>query len=205
MPPASRVSHVPRHSAFRFAVPIGAALAGLCGASLWAQTTPAPPSGLRQTFDDNAQDAPWKKKARPRQPPPGTIPKFGNAPGWGAGSTGFNSPNARIRRSRARDTAPGATGPDATSREPVAKAAAKPPGLPPPPPPPARNASRTGKPRPAVVAQPPRPASAGQLSAGVHPPRPDQRRLQPRPGAVGRVAAGLSEIDHTAVNRATVI
>jgi hypothetical protein len=161
---------VPRHSAFRFAVPIGAALAGLCGASLWAQTTPAPPSGLRQTFDDNAQDAPWKKKARPRQTPPGTIPKFGNAPGWGTGSTGFNSTNARIRRSRSRDTAPGTTGPDATSREPVAKAAAKPPGLPPPPPPPARNASRTGKPRAAVVAQPPRPlAQAAQPGAATPP------------------------------------
>lgn len=150
---------MPRHSAFRFAVPIGAALAGLCGASLWAQTTPAPPTGLRLSTDDNGPDAPWKrgkKVARPRPLPPGATEKFGNGPGWGAGKTGFNSTN--VRRSRARDAMgdAGTAGADSTSREPATKRAAKPPGLPPPPPPPS-NAARTRKPQAAAAAPPPRP------------------------------------------------
>jgi hypothetical protein len=159
VPPASRVSHVPRHSAFRFAVPIGAALAGLCGASLWAQTTPAPPSGLRPTFDDNGQEvAPWKKNVRRPQPPPGVIPKFGRPPGWGAGKTGFDSMNARKRRKGPENGTPGAP----ADQAPTAKAPAKPPGLPPPPPP---RAARPGKPLAAVVAAPPPPAAPPRSTA----------------------------------------
>lgn len=199
MPPASRVSHVPRHSAFRLAVPIGAALAGVCGASLWAQTTPAPPSGLRPTIDDTAQDAARKKKAPgPQQPRPGVIPKFGNPPGWGAGSTGFNSKNVPIPRVRSPD---GGAGPDANTTEPAAKAAKKPLGLAPPPARP--TAARRGRPQAAAAAAPPRPltppnaaaplsavttpgAAAAPEVAGVVPPSdsivlPIPPALQPRP------------------------
>jgi hypothetical protein len=169
VPPASRVSHVPRHSAVRFAVPIGAVLAGLCGASLWAQTTPAPFGGFRPTFDDNADEAALRKKARrPQPPPPGVIPKFGNGPGWGAGKTGFNSRNVPMRRKRSPE---GVAGPDADAWEPAAKPVAKPPGLALPPPP--RSAARRGKPRAATVAAPPRPppaASAAAPLAAVMPP-----------------------------------
>jgi hypothetical protein len=163
---------VPRHSAFRFAVPIGAALAGLSGASLWAQTTPAPPSGLRLTIDDTSQEAPWKlgKKARRPLPlPPGVIEKFGNGPAWGAGKTGFNSSNVPMRRSRSRDTTRGAAGVDATSREAAKKPAAKPPGLAPPPPP-RSNAARTRKPQTAASAQPPKPLAQAVPPAGATPP-----------------------------------
>jgi hypothetical protein len=163
---------VPRHSAFRFAVPIGAALAGSCGASLWAQTTPSAPSGLRLTIDDSSQEAPWKKARRPPPPPPGVIPKFGNNPGWGAGKTGFNSTNMSLRRSRSRDAAGDAAGPagaDATSREPAPKRAAKPRGLPPPPPPPS-NAARTRKAQTTAAAQPPRPLAQAAQPTGATPP-----------------------------------
>src|SRR4029077_1689422 len=84
--------------------------------------------------------------------------------------------------------------------EPVAKAAAKPRGLPPPPPPPSRNASRTAKPRAAIVAPPLRssvtPAPSAQVGAatppettGVVPPAdvlalPTPVVAQPRPRAV---------------------
>jgi len=162
---------VPRHSAFRLAVPIGVALAGLGGASLWAQPTPAPPSGLRLTIDDANQEAPWKKARRPQRPPPGVIPKFGNGPGWGAGKTGFNSTNLPMRRSRSRDAMGDANSPagtDATSREPATKRAAKPPGLPPPPPPPS-NAARTRKPQTAT-AQPPKPLAQAAQPTGAAPP-----------------------------------
>jgi hypothetical protein len=196
---------VPRHSAFRFAVPIGAALAGLCGASLWAQTTPAPPSGLRLTIDDTTQQAPWKpekKSGRPRPPPPGVTEKFGNGPAWGAGKTGFNSTNMPIRRSRSRDAMGDAASPagaEATSREPATKRAAKPRGLPPPPPP-RPNAARSNKPRAAVAVPPLRssvtPAPSAQVGAatppettGVVPPAdalalPTPVVAQPRPRAV---------------------
>jgi hypothetical protein len=145
---------VPRHSAFRFAVPIGAALAGLCGAALWAQTPPKPPSGLRLSLDDNAGEPALRKKARRPAPPPGVIPKFGNEPGWGAGKTGFKSRNVPMRRKRSPD---GTVGPDANAREPAAKPPAKPPGLALPPPPP--SAARRGRPPAATVAAPPRPAT----------------------------------------------
>lgn len=179
---------MPRHSAFRFAVPIGAALAGLCGASLWAQTTPPPLSGLRLTIDDASKEAPWqpaKKARRPQPPPPGVIEKFGNGPGWGAGKTGFNSTNAPMRRSRSRDATPGAgnaTGMDATSREPRAKAVGKPPGLPPPPPPPS-NAARTRKPQTAAVAQPPKPPLAQAAQPGAATPA-DETGVVPPTDAV---------------------
>src|SRR5262249_42414919 len=169
VPPASRISHVPRHSAFRLAVPIGAALAGLCGVSVWAQTTPKPPSGLRLTFDANGDEAgPRKKARRPAQPPPGLIPQFGHEPGWGAGKTGFNSKNAPTRRKRATD---GVATPDPSGREPAAKPARKPPGLALPPPP--RTATRRGRPAPAVVAAPARaPTATGAAAplAAVTPP-----------------------------------
>lgn len=174
---------MPRHSAFRFAAPIGAALAVLCGASLWAQTTPAPPSGLRLTIDDTGQEAPWKKARQPRAPapPPGVMPKFGNGPASGAGKTGFNSTNMPMRHSRSRDIMANAASPagtDPISRKPARKRTAKPPGLPPPRPPSQRNTSRTGKPRAAVATQPaqplaqvPQPTSAAPPDAtGVVPP-----------------------------------
>ena len=158
-----------RHSAFRLAVPIGAALAGLYGVSVWAQTTPKPPSGLRLTFDANGDEAgPRKKARRPAQPPPGVIPKFGHEPGWGAGKTGFNSKNAPTRRKRATD---GVASPDPSGREPAAKPARKPPGLALPPPP--RTATRRGRPAPAVVAAPARaPTATGAAAplAAVTPP-----------------------------------
>ena len=166
---------MPRHSSFRFAVPIGATLAGLCGASLWAQTTPAPSNLLRPAIDDTNKEAPWKpeKKARRSQTlPPGLIEKFGNGPGWGAGKTGFNSTNAPIRRSRSRDAVPGPSnnaGADSPSGEPRAKAAAKPPGLPPPPPPPS-NAPRSRRPPTAAVAQPPKPPLAQAAQPGAATP-----------------------------------
>jgi hypothetical protein len=171
VPPASRVSHVPRHSALRLAVPIGVALAGLCGLSVWAQTAPKPPSGLRLTFDDNGDDPALRKKARRPLPPPGVIPKFGHDPGWGAGQTGFNSKNVRRKRSPG-----GVATPDPNAREPAAKPVAKPPGLALPPPP--QTASRRGKPQPATVAAPPRlpttPGAAAPLAAvplpGAPPP-----------------------------------
>src|ERR1043166_2970496 len=150
-PPASRVSHVPRHSAFLLAVPIGAALAGLCGASLWAQTAPKPPSGLRLTFDANTDEAAPRKKARRPAPPPGVIPKYGHEPGWGAGKTGFNSKNVPMRRKRPSD---GTAGADTNGREPAANPAARPPGLALPPPP---NTTRRGKPQAPAAAAPPRP------------------------------------------------
>jgi hypothetical protein len=174
---------VPRHSAFRFAVPIGAALAGLCGASLWAQT-PAPSGGLRLSIDDSSQDAPWKPAKKALRPPPlapGVIEKFGNGPGWGAGKTGFNSINVPIRRSRSRN-ATGAAGADATSRQPAKKAAAKPPGLPPPPPPPSL-AARTRRPQAAAVAQPPRPPLAQAAQPGGATP-PDAAGVVPPTDAV---------------------
>jgi hypothetical protein len=142
---------VPRHSAFRFAVPLGAALAGLCGASLWAQTPSKPSSGLRLTLDDNADEPALRKKARRPAPPPGVIPKFGNEPGWGAGKTGFNSRNVPMRRKRSPN---GAVRSDPNAREPAAKPVAKPPGLALPPPP---TAARRGKPKAAAAAAPPRP------------------------------------------------
>jgi hypothetical protein len=157
---------VPRHSALRLAVPIGAALAGLCSASLWAQTAPKPPSGLRLTFDENADVVAPRKKARRPQPPPGVIPKFGHEPGWGAGKTGFNSKNVPMRRKRSPD---GTAGPDASGREPAAKPAAKPPGLALPPPPP--TAARRGKPQPsAALPRPPTPPGATTPLAAVTPP-----------------------------------
>jgi hypothetical protein len=160
---------VPRHSAFRLAVPIGAALAGLCGVSVWAQTTPKPPSGLRLTFDENGEEAGLRKKARrPAQPPPGVIPKFGHEPGWGAGKTGFNSKNAPMRRKRLPE---GVATPDPNGREPAAKPVAKPPGLALPPPP--RTASQRRRPQPAVVAtqpRPPTPPAATAPLAAVRPP-----------------------------------
>jgi hypothetical protein len=145
--------HVPRHSAFRFAVPIGAALAGLCGVSVWAQTASKPPSGLRLSLDDNADEPALRKKARrPAPPPPGVIPKFGNEPGWGAGKTGFNSRNAPMRRKRSPN---GTAVADPNAREPAAKRAAKPPGLALPPPPP--SAASRARPQAKAVAAPPRP------------------------------------------------
>ena len=157
---------MPRHSALRLAVPIGAALAGLCSASLWAQTAPKPPSGLRLTFDENADVVAPRKKARRPQPPPGVIPKFGHEPGWGAGKTGFNSKNVPMRRKRSPD---GTAGPDASGREPAAKPAAKPPGLALPPPPP--TAARRGKPQPsAALPRPPTPPGATTPLAAVTPP-----------------------------------
>jgi hypothetical protein len=159
---------VPRHSAFRFAVPIGAALAGLCGVSVWAQTAPKPPSGLRLSLDDNADEPALRKKARRPAPPPGVIPKFGNEAGWGAGKTGFNSKNVPMRRKRSPD---GTAGRDANGREPAAKPAAKPPGLALPPPPP--SAARRGKRQTAVAAAPPRPTTppgAATPLAAVAPP-----------------------------------
>jgi hypothetical protein len=143
---------VPRHSAFLLAVPIGAALAGLCGASLWAQTAPKPASGLRLTFDGNGDEAAPRKKARRPAPPPGVIPKFGHEPGWGAGKTGFNSKNVPMRRKRSSE---GTAGADTNGREPAAKPAAKPPGLALPPPPP--NTTRRGKSQAPAAAAPPRP------------------------------------------------
>jgi len=157
---------VPRHSALRLAVPIGAALAGLCSASLWAQTAPKPPSGLRLTFDENADVVAPRKKARRPPPPPGVIPKFGHEPGWGAGKTGFNSKNVPMRRKRSPD---GTAGPDASGREPAAKPAAKPPGLALPPPPP--TAASRGKPQPsAAPPRPPTPPGATTPLAAVTPP-----------------------------------
>jgi hypothetical protein len=156
---------VPRHSAFRLAVPIGAALAGLCGASLWAQTVPQPPSGLRLTFDDNGKESALRKKARrPALPPPGVVPS--HPPGWGAGKTGFNSKNAPMRRKRSADGVPV----DPNGREPATKREAKPPGLALPPPP--RNASRRGKPPTLVAAPPALPTTSGAAAprAAVTPP-----------------------------------
>ncbi|HML15327.1 MAG TPA: outer membrane beta-barrel protein [Xanthobacteraceae bacterium] len=172
---------MPRRSAFRFAVPIGAALAGLCGASLWAQTAPTPPNGLRPTFDDTGQDlAPWKKKARRPAAPVGVIPKFGNPPGSGAGTTGFNSLNVRPRGKRPDNGTPAPT-----DQSPRAKAAAKPPGLPPPPPP---RAARPGKPLAAVVVPPLPPAGPGGSTAptggGATPTSPDVTGVVPPSDAV---------------------
>jgi hypothetical protein len=127
---------VPRHSVFRLAVQAsaGALLAALCSAPASTQTTaPAPPSGLRPTFDDNGQELPrpgWVKPPRRPAPPVGIIPKFGTPPGAGAGRTGFISTNAPPRRSRT----PGRPGPGSTphARDGApAVAAAKPPPLPP--------------------------------------------------------------------------
>jgi len=162
---------VPRHSAFRFAVPLGVALAGFGGALVWAQTAPAP-SGLRPTFDNGEETALRKKARRPQPPPPvGVVPKFGNGPGWGAGKTGFNSRNAPMRRGRGRDGAASQIGTGvAGSKAAAPKAAAKPPGLALPPPP---NTRRRGKPQPAVAAalpKPPAPTGATVPLAAVTPP-----------------------------------
>jgi hypothetical protein len=185
--PASRVSHVTRHSAFRFAVPVGIVLAGCCGASAWAQTTePAPPNGLRPTFDDNGQQLPqrWTKPRRPG-PPVGVIPKFGNPPGYGAGKTGFNSTNVPLRRTRK----PAGTGPGATANgAAAAKTPTKPPPLPPIPPP--VNAARLSKPQAAIAAAqaaPPGAATAAAAPAVVPPtdavalPAPVVLPPRPRP------------------------
>jgi hypothetical protein len=183
---------VPRHSALRLAVPIGAALAGLCGVSVWGQTTPKPPSGLRLTFDaDGDEAAPRKKARRPEAPPPGVIPKFGHEPGWGAGKTGFNSKNEPLRRKRSPD---GVATRDPNGRETAAKPAAKPPGLALPPPP--RTAASRGRPAPAVVASPPRPPTvpgaapplAAVTPAGATPP-PEVTGVVPPAGATPTVPA----------------
>jgi hypothetical protein len=135
---------------------------------LWAQTPSKPPSGLRLSLDDNAdQPALRKKPRRPAPPPPGVIPKFGNEPGWGAGKTGFNSRNGRRKRSP-----DGTAAPDVNAREPAAKPAAKPPGLALPPPP---TATRRGKRQAAPAAapalpKPPTPLGAAAPLAAVTPP-----------------------------------
>jgi hypothetical protein len=154
---------VPRHSAFRFAVPVGAALAGLCGTFAWAQTM-APPSGLRPAFDDSGQDL-RKRLTKPRRPPPpvGVIPQFGNQPGWGAGKTGFNSTNVPMRRGR---RAPASKSGAPADKAAAANVAKKPPGLPPPPPPP----SRPGKPQAAAATPPGSPSAATPAQPGTGKP-----------------------------------
>lgn len=161
---------MPRHSALRFAVPLGAVLAGLCGTSAGAQTTPDA-NGLRPTFDDSSRDF-LKRSTRSRraEPPAGLLPGFGYVPGSGAGKTGFNSTNTPRDRTRKRGV-----GPNARVKGTAAK---KPPGLPPPPPP--TSAARPGKPQAAVTSAPPgspratTPASLGGTAApettGVVPP-----------------------------------
>jgi hypothetical protein len=142
-------------------VPLGAALAGFCGTPAWAQTEPAPPNGLRPTFDDSGQALP-QRLMRPRraEPPPGVRPRFGNGPGSGAGRTGFNSSNVPTQRTRQ----PAGTGRDTTVKEASAK---KPPPLSPPP----TKAARPGKARTAVVAAPPGLPSAAQPGSSGAAPR----------------------------------
>jgi len=150
---------VPRHFALRFAVLLGAALAGFCGTPARAQTSPEP-NGLRPTFDDSRQELP-QRLTRPRrvETPPGVLPRFGNRPGWGAGKTGFNSSNVPTQGKR---QPPGA-GRDATVKSAQAK---KPPPLSPPPAKPVR----AGKPRAAIAAAPPGlPSAAQPASPGAAP------------------------------------
>jgi hypothetical protein len=140
---------VPRRSVLRLAAPAGALLAALCGAAVWGQTTtvPAPPSGLRPTFDDSGQEAApnGTTRRRPRQPvsPVGAIPKFGTPPGSGAGRTGFISNPQRKRT--------------------PAQGAAKPPGLPPIPP--SRTSAQPGRPRTTAALAAPRRTVAASTTA----------------------------------------
>ena len=164
---------MPRHSALRFAVPLGAALAGFCGTSAWAQTT-SEPNGLRPAFDDSGQDS-QQRWTRPRRAAPAeTLPRSGNGPGSGAGRTGFNSTNVPTQRTR---QPPGA-GRNAAAKGASAK---KPPPLSPPPP---TKAARAGKQRATVVTVPlgvPSAAPRADLSA---PAAPDVTGVVPPSDAV---------------------
>ena len=146
---------MPRHSALRFAVPLGIVLAGLCGTSAGAQTAPDA-NALRPTLDDSGQELSKRLTRRRAEPPAGVLPRFGNGPGSGAGKTGFNSSNLPMDRRQS------GAGPNATVKGTAAK---KPPPLPPPP---APRAARPGKPRAAVTAAPPAsPATAPRAELGA--------------------------------------
>jgi hypothetical protein len=172
---------VPRHFALRFAVPAGVVLATVCSVWGWAQTEPAPPSGLRPAFDESGQEAPEARAAkRPRrqEPPVGIIPKFGTPPESGAGRTGFKSTPQR------KGTAP--------------TAAKKPPGLPPIPPP--RTAAQRGK-RPATAS----PGAASQAPLAAVVPLSPSGTATPPGTAPPAVASVVPPTDAVPLSNPTVV